>query len=147
MRVSKINSRAKGKAGELEVVHILREELGIEACRNLDQWRDGGCDILGIEGWAIEVKRAKTAKFADWWDQAVRQAGISKIPALWYRLDRKQWKVIIPLHAINKDFGFHLSLEWTAEITPEVFCALVREDISEREEWNSRHQKQVGQPH
>ena len=130
--MAKINSRAKGKAGELEVVHILREELGLEITRNLDQWRDGGADLLGVEGWAIECKRAKQPSLAPWWEQTVRQAGSTKIPALWYRLDRRYWRVVVPLHAITRDFGFNSSLEWTAEITPEAFCALVREDISER---------------
>jgi len=125
-----INSRAKGKNGELEVVHILREELGIEATRNLDQWRDGGSDILGLNSWAIEVKRAKTPLIKQWWEQAVRQAGASKFPALWYRLDRKYWRVVVPLHAITLDVGYSLDLAWTAEITPEAFCAIVREEIS-----------------
>ena len=130
--MGKINSRAKGKSGELEVVHILRDELGLGATRNLDQWRDGGSDILGVDGWAIEVKRAKTSQLQSWWDQAVRQAGDSKIPSLWYRLDRRYWRVVIPLYAITHDFGKNLSLEWTVETTPEVFCALVRECISEK---------------
>ena len=137
-----INSRTKGKNGELEVVHILREELGIEATRNLDQWRDGGSDILGLDGWAIEVKRAKTSQLKSWWEQTVRQAGTTKFPVLWYRLDRKYWRVVIPLHAITLDFGHNLDLEWTAEISPDAFCALVREGISERELWNSRHRTQ-----
>lgn len=126
-----INSRQKGKNGELEVVHILREELGLETTRNLDQWRDGGSDILGVEGWAIEVKRAKTPQLKNWWEQTVKQAGISSFPCLWYRLDRKYWRVVVPLHAITKDFGYNVDLEWTVEMTPNVFCAIVREHISE----------------
>jgi Holliday junction resolvase len=131
--MTKINSRQKGASGEREVVHILREELGLEATRNLDQWRAGGHDILGLDGWAIEVKRAKTPRLQEWWEQTVRQAGTSKSPVLWYRLDRKYWRVIVPLHSITRDFGHNLELAWTAEITPEAFCALVREEISERE--------------
>lgn len=138
--MTKINSRAKGKSGELEVVHILREELGVEATRNLDQWRDGGSDILGLAGWAIEVKRAKTPLLKSWWEQTVRQAGTSKTPVLWYRLDRKHWRVVLPLHSITKDFGLRTELEWTVETTPEVFCALVREEISETTQWNSQTQ-------
>lgn len=128
-----INSRTKGQSGEREVIHILREELGIEATRNLDQWRDGGSDILGLDGWAIEVKRAKQPLLKSWWEQTVRQAGTTKSPVLWYRLDRRYWRVIVPLHSITRDFGHNLDLAWTAEITPEAFCALVREEISERE--------------
>jgi len=134
-----INSRQKGKSGELEVVHLLREELGLETTRNLDQWRDGGSDILGVEGWAIEVKRAKTPNIKSWWEQAVRQAGDVKSPALWYRLDRKYWRVVIPLHNVSDLFDPNWDLEWTVEITPKVFCAIVREDISERELWNRQH--------
>jgi len=149
--MGRINSRAKGKAGELEVLKILRDELGevigSSLARNLDQTRDGGHDIVGLQGWAIEVKRSKTSSIPMWWEQTCRQAGSSKIPALWYRLDRREWRVIIPMGVVTDLFEYSEDLEWTIEMTPTAFCAIVREEISARELWKSRHQNLVGQPH
>jgi Holliday junction resolvase len=125
-----INSRKKGQVGEREVIHILREELGIEATRNLDQWRDGGSDVLGLNGWSIEVKRAKSPLIKQWWEQTCRQTGDHQLPCLWYRIDRKYWRVVIPIYAISREFHISNDLEWTAEITPEAFCALVRESLT-----------------
>lgn len=50
--------RRKGKAGELELARLLREHLGADVTRNLEQSRRGGADLLGLPGWAVEVKRA-----------------------------------------------------------------------------------------
>jgi Holliday junction resolvase len=125
-----INSRKKGQVGEREVIHILREELGIDATRNLDQWRDGGSDVLGLDGWSIEVKRAKSPLIRQWWEQTCRQTGDGQKPVLFYRLDRRDWRVVVPIYAITADFHPSNDLDWTAEITPEVFCALVRESLT-----------------
>jgi len=125
-----INSRTKGQSGEREVIQILREELGIDATRNLDQWRDGGSDVLGLNGWSVEVKRAKTPLIKQWWEQTCRQTGDHQFPCLWYRIDRKYWRVVIPIYAITPEFHISNDLEWTAEISPEAFCALVRESLT-----------------
>ena len=58
-----VNSRGKGKRGELEFVNYLRDELGEGITRNLDQTRDGGRDILGVPGFCIEVKRCERFEF------------------------------------------------------------------------------------
>jgi hypothetical protein len=61
-----INSRAKGRAGEQEVATILRDELGMEVHRNwAQQAAIGGCDLIGIPGWGIEVKRIKKLQNGD----------------------------------------------------------------------------------
>jgi Holliday junction resolvase len=125
-----INSRKKGQVGEREVIHILREELGIDATRNLDQWRDGGSDVLGLHGWSIEVKRAKSPLIRQWWEQTCRQTGDGQKPVLFYRLDRRDWRVVVPISAITDSFHPNNDLDWTAEITPEAFCALVRESLT-----------------
>ncbi len=87
-----INSRTKGRAGEQEIARVLREALGLEITRNwAEQAFHGGADIIGVDGWCIEVKRAKRYS-DDWWKQTVAQAdSIGDKPVLLYRLDRKQW--------------------------------------------------------
>lgn len=96
-------SRRKGANGEREVVRILRqlwEECGgnpdyAPFKRNLDQWREGGYDILGLRGYAVEVKRVSRATaglIRMWWDQARRQAAMVGLkPLLCYREDRGKW--------------------------------------------------------
>ena len=66
--------RRKGKVGELEVVRLLRELLGANVARNLEQSRQGGADLLGLPGWAIEVKRAARPRLSEWWVQTCSQA-------------------------------------------------------------------------
>ena len=65
-------SRNKGRSGEQEIVRILKDELGlgIAVTRNYaQQAHTGGVDVLGVPGWAIEVKRAK--QFSEgWWPQS-----------------------------------------------------------------------------
>ena len=97
-----INSRTKGRAGEQDVAKILREELGIEVKRNwAEQAHHGGADLVGVDGWSIEVKRSK--KYSKkWWGQSLNQSLTASehndeyiAPVLIYRLDRQEWKVEI----------------------------------------------------
>jgi Holliday junction resolvase len=123
-----INSRNKGAQGEREVAKIIFDELGIECQRNLDQWRSGGFDLTGLDGWAIEVKRAKKPLLAQWWTQTVEQAEQAQLhPVLWYRLDNQKWRVVVPLNRICAGLEYSAGLEYTAELTPEGFACLYRE--------------------
>lgn len=125
-----IKSRRKGAAGEREFINMLKDYLGDDTIkRNLEQTRDGGQDALGIEGWALEVKRAAEPKLAAWWAQAVEQAKGRGEPALAYRLDRKPWRVIVPMCAFHPwmpSFG-HEDLDFCIEMSVPAFCAIVRE--------------------
>lgn len=123
-----INSRNKGKSGEAEVIKIIHGELGIKCCRNLDQVRNGGHDILGLDGWAIEVKRAKKPLLAQWWTQTVEQAEQGGLhPVLWYKLDYQKWRVVVPLNRICDGLDYSGGLEYTAEMSPQGFACLYRE--------------------
>lgn len=100
--MGKINSRAKGKSAEREVIGILQElipKLKLE--RNLDQTRDGGYDIKGLEGWAPEVKRYAQITWGDvenFWKQTVTQArDTGRKPVLFMREDRSPWVVVVRL--------------------------------------------------
>lgn len=84
------SQRKKGKAGELEIARLLRDHLGADITRNLLQARQGGADLLGVPGWAIEVKRAARPRLSEWWQQTCSQAqATGQRPALFYRLDRQ----------------------------------------------------------
>lgn len=119
----------KGKAGERELAGLLREHLGIEVTRNLVQARSGGSDLLGLPGWALEVKRAARPALAAWWRQTCEQAeAVGERPALAYRLDRQPWRVVLALRHVATDFE-NAPLALRLEIDLEVFAALVRESL------------------
>ena len=138
------NSRRKGMTGELEFSKIVEGLLGVRLARNLSQTRDGGHD-LGAPGegagvgiidaflsrYAIEVKRHHAITQADvtrFWNQAQAQASTAgKIPVLAYRADREEWRVVLPFCELNAAFGAWPGDSWTASISVEAFCALVRE--------------------
>lgn len=123
-----INSRNKGAAGEREVAKIIDDLLGITVQRNLDQWRAGGFDLTGLEGWAIEVKRAKKPLLSAWWKQTIEQARINNLkPVLWYRLDNQKWRVVVPMNLISRGLIESQDIDYCAELTPEGFAALYRE--------------------
>jgi hypothetical protein len=106
--MGKINSRAKGAQGEREFCKALGEYLGdalVEPLkRNLEQTRNGGHDILGLEGWALEIKRYKVVKESDikaFWEQAVEQAKrVGATPVLAYREG-------LPIMACQDPMGIH----------------------------------------
>lgn len=132
----KINSRAKGAAGERELIKELGLHLGEEMVaplkRNLEQTRVGGHDIVGLDGWAIEVKRYRVIKEGDiarFWAQAVEQAHrVSHRPALAYREDFRSWRVRVPMSVLDLRVNPEwTSVEWTADIGIEAFAYLVRE--------------------
>ena len=94
------DSRRKGRAGEQELARLLRDELGAAITRNWQQQAAvGGQDLLGLDGYAVEVKRYATATFADlerWWRQAVAQAPRGAVPVLAWRCDRCPWRFLVP---------------------------------------------------
>jgi hypothetical protein len=95
-----LNSRSKGQRGEREVAAMLQQVLvrvlGEDAPvvkRNLDQWRSGGYDLVGVEGFAIEVKYQEKMHLNKWWGQAVAQATGTLMPVLFYRKNHQPWRV------------------------------------------------------
>lgn len=144
-RAKPINSRAKGANGEREFCRLIFEHLGVELVRNLNQSRTGGHDLTptgtdpvstALDAFAIEVKRYREitpAMLAGFWHQAERQAHrAAKAPALAYREDRREWRVLLPLNAINGDaFGEWAGFEWTADVSAGAFACLIRERAGE----------------
>lgn len=89
------SQRRKGKAGELEVVHMLADHWGVKAERNLDQTREGGCDIP-VPPWHIEVKRrARIGNVYEWMEQAYLSCGVNDKPVVFLRGDGKKWLVLM----------------------------------------------------
>jgi Holliday junction resolvase len=93
-----VNSRAKGKNGELELAAFLREH-GFEARRG--QQFSGGDDspdvVHDIPGVHIECKRVEQGNLYDWLAQAKRDARSGTIPLVAHRRNRQEWVAILPL--------------------------------------------------
>jgi len=97
------SSQNKGKKGEREVVAILQPlvsqvyiGMGLDAPllqRNLLQSHRGGCDIVGLEWLALEVKLQEQFAVDAWWQQTLDQCGQRQRPVLFYRKNNVQWKV------------------------------------------------------
>lgn len=87
-----MNSRAKGKAGELEFAALLRER-GYETARRGQQFRGGGDspDVVGVAGVHFEAKRTERFNLYNAVDQARRDAIAGSMPVVAHRCnsDRK----------------------------------------------------------
>ena len=127
-KFSVTNSRTKGRAGEQEVARILRDELGLEIHRNwaAQAAMRGGCDLVGVPGWGIEIKRAKEPRLNEWWAQTAEQAARDKVrPVLFYRLNRQSWMAMMSLMDLRPDLADH------HQVTMHLlsWCTLVREEL------------------
>ncbi len=93
-----INSRNKGKRGELEAVHALRAAL--PGCRVIrGQQRSGTecADVIGIDGLHIEVKRRRRIAALGFLEQARRDAQAGEVPVVLMRQDRGRWAVMLDI--------------------------------------------------
>lgn len=93
-----MNSREKGKRGELELAAFLKEH-GIEARRGV-QFK-GGADspdvVTDLKDIHIECKRVESGSLYAWLAQATRDAGEGKLPVVAHRKNGKIWVAILPL--------------------------------------------------
>lgn len=92
-----MNSRQKGKRGELELSHELNE-LGFETRRSVQYCgADGDADVIGIPGVHIECKRVESLNIHKAMEQAVRDAPEGDAPMVFHRKNREPWLVTMKL--------------------------------------------------
>lgn len=109
-----MNSRAKGKNGELELAAFLREH-GFGARRG--QQFSGGADSPDVicpdlPGFHFECKRVEAGNPYTWLAQAKRDAG-HKVPVVAHRRSRQDWVAILPLDDLLKLLQLYQSKEKT----------------------------------
>lgn len=125
-------SRNKGKSGEREIAALVHGLTGWDVRRRVRQ-RDGDSDLEGIPGWCPEVKRHRSATRGDvaaWWSQAVAQAArTGALPALFWRVDRADWRAVWPLaaHLTDQRADMWSAYLWTVEGSVEAWAAVARE--------------------
>jgi hypothetical protein len=104
----KINARSKGQRGEREIIDLLQPHLNEVSSynqvpppflqRNQMQSHQGGYDIVGLPGFAFEVKRVEKDQdgaIAGWWRQCCGQAKAGEEPVLFYRRNGQAWRVML----------------------------------------------------
>ena len=103
--MGKINSRAKGAAGERELANYLREQ-GWQKARRTAQYAgnpEGGSGDVVCENFPfhIEGKRCQALKPEEWMEQAKRDCPKGKIPSVFFRRNgRKEWLVILTADSV-----------------------------------------------
>ena len=92
-----MNSRRKGKSGELELARLLRE-YGYN-CRRGVQYSgaNGDADVVGLPGIHIECKRVERLNLEDAMAQSRRDAREGEIPVVMHRKTRCPWLVTTTL--------------------------------------------------
>ena len=92
-----MNSRSKGKRGELELSRALRE-YGFE-CRRGQQYcgTNGDADVIGLPGIHIECKRVEHLNLYDAIGQSARDAPEDELPAVFHRKNHCPWLVTMLL--------------------------------------------------
>lgn len=90
-----MNSKDKGKRGELEAVRFLKA-LGYDVRRTAQYCGNTGdaADIEGMEGFHVEVKRVERLNVYDAVEQAVRDSHGKKIPFVMWRKNNKPWLIV-----------------------------------------------------
>lgn len=98
--VKKINSRSKGKRGELELSSFLKDN-GFDARRG-QQFKgtkdspDIVSDAITALGFHIECKRVEAGNLYNWLEQAEADAG-DLTPIVMHRRNDKRWVAILDL--------------------------------------------------
>ena len=123
-----VNSRRKGKEGELELARILRT-YGFDTRRG-QQFKGGGDspDVMGLPGVHIECKRVQNLVIEKAMVQSRTDAeGTDDVPVVMHRRDREKWKVTMDLDGFMKMY----IAATDADVPRFPTCALHKEpDIS-----------------
>lgn len=94
-----MNSKQKGKRGELELANKLKE-YGYD-CRRTAQYNgkelDSKADVVGLTGVHIECKRVERLNINEAMEQAVRDCKY-EVPTVFHRKNDKPWLVTMRLN-------------------------------------------------
>lgn len=92
-----INSREKGKRGELELSNFLKL-YGYETRRGQQySGANGDADVVGLPGIHIECKRNERLNIYDATEQARLDAKDENLPTVFHRKNNKPWLVTMEL--------------------------------------------------
>lgn len=105
--MKKINSRAKGKAGELEFSHVC-QSYGFDTRRGQQYCgSNGDADVVGLDGIHLEVKRVEKLNINEAIKQSIVDALDGEIPIVAHRKNRQPWLI-----TMRAEDWFRLYKEW-----------------------------------
>ena len=111
-----VNSKQKGKNGELSLARKLRE-YGYDVRRSVQyngKAEEGQPDLVGLPGVHIECKRTERLNLYDAVNQAKRDSeGTDDLPAVFHRKNNCDWVVIMPLDSwveLYREYGADIML-------------------------------------
>ena len=101
-----MNSRQKGKRGELELAKVLRE-AGYDTRRGQQySGTETSADVVGLPGIHIECKRVENLNVYNALAQAIRDTGENgDLPAVFHRKNNQPWLVTMRLDDWLKIFS------------------------------------------
>lgn len=93
-----MNSRMKGKAGELELTKVLKR-YGYKDCRRSQQYcgASGDADVVGLPGIHAECKRVEKLNIYQAVTQAQADCKENKLPTVFHRKNRQPWLVTMTI--------------------------------------------------
>lgn len=94
-----INSKHKGKAGELEFCKVMRE-YGYDLKRSVQyngKAEKGQADVLGLDFIHCEIKRVEKLNIGEAIEQAMRDSKNNQLPTVFHRKNRGRWLATMPL--------------------------------------------------
>jgi hypothetical protein len=122
------DSRNKGASFERKICKLIKDNLNIDAKRNLDQYQAKGQADIIIPEWSIECKaylKGTTFKRA-WWEQAKESAAsLNLTPVLIYKYNNCPIKCVISLDVLSRNFNSGHDL--VCEVDIETWFYIVRE--------------------
>lgn len=91
-----INSKRKGKQGELEAAKLLRE-YGYDTRRGV-QYKGGedSPDVVGLPYCHLEIKRVEHLNIHEAVDQAIRDKAAEELAVVMHRRNKSEWLVTMP---------------------------------------------------
>lgn len=93
----RINSRAKGKKGELELANTLKL-YGYETRRGQQySGANGDADVVGLKRIHIECKRVEKLNMEKAMRQSILDARDNELPTVFHRKNREPWLVTMRL--------------------------------------------------
>lgn len=92
-----MNSKRKGKEGELEIAHIM-QGYGYDARRSQQYaGMNGDADVVGVPNLHIEVKRTQALRLDDAMAQSISDARDGEVPVVMHRKNNMPWRVTLGL--------------------------------------------------
>ncbi len=88
--------KSRGNRAEREIVDILKAK-GYPAYRNFASGGYGGSDIIGLPGFAVEVKMVEKLNLWKALEQSESAASPTETPCVFFRRNRSRWYAALPL--------------------------------------------------